>query len=420
MVEWDSFSDQPAHMRDKKFKRDTRKRHVDDLLISALTILLIYPIVLLRYCFGFKKRERSLKNFFGMAVNLDKEPDLTPSLVDELGVDELLVRIHMDDAEQFDRYEAFVKTLGKRNILFVLLPSRAQIEDHERLKHDVHAIFRRFSPYGSRFQVGNAINRIKWGFVLPKEYLLFFRTVQSVRDASFPEVKLIGPAVIDFEYHVTIRAVFNFFKIRYDALASLLYVDRRGAPENRQFVFDTRAKINLLRAIADLSPKFTDKEIYITEVNWPIADTGKYAPTSKHERVDETEYMAYMARYYLLAAATGQVKTVYWHQLIAPGYGLIDNREGIRKRAAFDAFRFMNTLLKQSTLLSFSREGDYYQAVFAKGSQKITALWCNGSTQEVAVDPKGQLFSITGDALEHGDRIQANDLVQYLIEETHG
>ena len=112
MVEWDSLSDQPAHMRDKKFKRDTRKRHVDDLLVSALTILLVYPIVLLRYCFGFKKRERTMNRFFGMAVNLDKEPELTSSLIEELGVDELLVRIHMDDYEQFDRYETFIQSLG--------------------------------------------------------------------------------------------------------------------------------------------------------------------------------------------------------------------------------------------------------------------------------------------------------------------
>jgi hypothetical protein len=420
MVEWDSFSDQPAHMRDKKFKRDTRRRYPGDILVSALTILLVYPVVLLRYLFGFKKREQSLARFFGMAVNLDKEPELTPALLDELNVNELLVRIHMDAYEDFDRYEAFVKSLGKRPILFVLIPSRAQIEDRALLKQDCMEIFTRFSPYSTRFQIGNAINRIKWGFVLPKEYLLFFKTIQSVRDEAFKDIRLIGPAVIDFEYHVTIRAVFNFFNIRYDALSALLYVDRRGAPENRQFVFDTRAKINLLRAICNLSPKITNKAIYITEANWPIVDTGKYAPTSNYERVSETDYMTYMVRYYLLAAATGQVQTVYWHQLIAPGYGLVDNREGIRKREAFKAYRFMNSLLKGSSLHTFKQVGEYYRVVFTEGTKRITALWCNGISREIEIPETSALYSITGVPVEHCGSVHVNDLVQYLIEEIHG
>lgn len=421
MVEWDSFSDQPAHMRKmKRFKRDTRKRHLDDLLVSAVTILLIYPLVLLRSLFGFKKQDISLEHLFGMAVNLDKEPELTPSLLDELGVEELSVRIHMDDSESFDRYEAFVKSLGSRPILFILLPSREQVENREQLKEVSKTIFERFGRYGSRFQVGNAINRMKWGFVLPKEYLLFFQALQAVRDESFPSIRLIGPAVIDFEYHVTIRALFNCFKVRYDALSSLLYVDRRGAPENRQGIFDTRAKINLLRSLERLSTKVTGKEIYITEVNWPIVGTGKYAPTSKDERVDERLYMAYMVRYYLLAASTGQVRTVYWHQLIAPGYGLIDNREGIRKRDAFEAFRFMNTLLKSSVLHSFRQEGPLYRAVFTEGVRRITALWCNGTSVETTLPESGKLFSITGEEITHHGVTQVDDLVQYLIEESHG
>jgi len=45
MVEWDSLSDQPAHMRDKKFKRNIRKRYPGDIIVSAITILIIYPLV---------------------------------------------------------------------------------------------------------------------------------------------------------------------------------------------------------------------------------------------------------------------------------------------------------------------------------------------------------------------------------------
>ena len=53
-------------------------------------------------------------------------------------------------------------------------------------------------------------------------------------------------AVIDFELPEHLGSLYNRFAFRYDGYASLLYVDRRGAPENRQFGFDLSAKIDLL------------------------------------------------------------------------------------------------------------------------------------------------------------------------------
>jgi hypothetical protein len=96
--------------------------------------------------------------------------------------------------------------------------------------------------------------------------------------------------------------------------------------------FSLIGKIKLLNALLSLSPK-TANELIITETNWPIKNTAPYAPTSEHECVSEEDYAAFMVRYHLLAFASQRVSSVYWHQLIAPGYGLIDNREGIRKQA---------------------------------------------------------------------------------------
>jgi len=422
MVEWDSLSDQPAHMkRQKKFKQTIRKQHPWELVISALTILLLLPFVFLRYLFGFKKRrDFSLGHFFGMGVNLDKEPGLTPELIKELGVRDLLVRIHMKEVESLDAYEDFVRSLGDARLMFVLIPSREHIEDRGRLETDLDAIFARFKKYGSRFQVANAINRIKWGFVLPNEYLEFFQNVQKLRDTRYPDIELIGPSVIDFEYHVTLRALFNFFKIRYDAVSALLYVDRRGAPENPQFVFDLIGKIKLLRAITALSPKKRSSDLYITETNYPITGTGAYAPTSRNERVDEEAYTAYMVRYYLLTISTTLVKTVYWHQLIAPGYGLIDNRDGIVKRGAFFAFRFLYALLSDSRFLAFNVTNGLYCAEFEKDGKRIKALWCNGESRTYHPAPNAKCFTITGEAITPDGQIVIDDAVTYLIEEQHG
>jgi hypothetical protein len=49
-----------------------------------------------------------------------------------------------------------------------------------------------------------------------------------------------------------------------------------------------------------------------------------------------------MKAYHDIALKTGKIERIYWHQLIAPGYGLVDNREGnVRKTKAFEAYKRM-------------------------------------------------------------------------------
>jgi hypothetical protein len=130
--------------------------------------------------------------------------------------------------------------------------------------------------------------------------------------------------------------------VKYDKFSSLLYVDRRGAPNNTQMgIFDTKNKINMLYALVKLSTK-TAKDIYITEVNWPLSNTKPHAPTSELECVSESDYTQYMLSYHNTAINTGKIERVYWHQLIAAGYGLVDDRDGkIRKTEAFESYKRM-------------------------------------------------------------------------------
>jgi hypothetical protein len=49
-----------------------------------------------------------------------------------------------------------------------------------------------------------------------------------------------------------------------------------------------------------------------------------------------------MRGYYQQAYATGLVERVYWWQLVAPGYGLVDRYQGVlKKRDAFEQFKKM-------------------------------------------------------------------------------
>lgn len=206
-------------------------------------------------------------------------------------------------------------------------------------------IFDTFKSVSDEYQIGTTINRAKWGFFAVKEYLEFYKTVQDIRDSKYSTLKLLGPSVIDFEYHYTIRALFNNFPVKFDKLSSLLYVDRRGSAKNTQMgIFDFKNKIDMLYSLVKLSSKMNSDEIYITEVNWPLSNTAPYAPTSEKECVSEENYSKYMIEYFQIAIESKKIKKVFWHQLIAPGYGLVDNRNGeIRKTKAF--YEFKNFLI---------------------------------------------------------------------------
>lgn len=346
---WDPYSNQPYPIKDRAYKKAMRKKAWASLLKTILTSLFILPFSLLTMPF-IRPKNIDNRQFFGLSVNLDKEPSQSVKLVEELGAESLLIRFKLWEMERLEEYLEFVRSFEGKTILLNIMQDREHIEDPALLGKDLQAVFTAFSPYVRTFQIGTTVNRAKWGFFSIDEYLKFFQTAQAIKEKDFPDISLMGSGVIDFEYHFTAHTLFNFFKIHYDATAALLYVDRRGAPENTQIGFALLDKIALLSSMVRLSPK-TANHLYLTETNWPISNTAPYAPTSEFECVDEENYADFMVRYYLLAFASRQVDAVYWHQLIAPGYGLIDNREEIRKRTAFYAFKAMLTHLNDAVFL---------------------------------------------------------------------
>jgi len=373
---WDSHSDQPYPIKDHAYKKTMRKRAWLSLLKTMLTALLILPFSLLAMPFIRSKKIDSLR-FFGLSVNLDKEPIRSVELVKELGAASVLIRFKLWEMERLDDYLTFVRSFNGKDILLNIMQDREHIEDPDLLEKDLRTVFTAFSPYVRTFQIGTTVNRAKWGFFSIDEYLKFFQTAQRLKEKEFPEILLIGSGIIDFEYHFTAHTLFNFFKLHYDGIASLLYVDRRGAPENTQMGFGLSDKISWLSSMIRLSPK-TANRLFITETNWPISNTAPYAPTSELECVDEESYASFMVRYYLLTFASQQVDAVYWHQLIAPGYGLIDNRDGIRKRSAFYAFKTMLDFLKDAQFLRLDIKRKLYTLHFNTSRGLLYVVWTPG------------------------------------------
>ncbi len=372
--EWDFYSDQPYQLKNRSFKKQMRSQSRLSVFKTIFTSLIILPSAML-IRFLIRDRPIDSKKFFGMSVNLDKEAKQSVHMIDELGVETLLIRMPLWEIERLVEYKSFCELFKDKEITINIMQDREHIEDKKLLEKNLSLIFESLGIYAHRFQIATTINRAKWGFFGIDEYLEFYKIAFKLRNKSFQNIELLGPSVIDFEYHFTAHALFNCHKLFFDGLSSLLYVDRRGAPEHTQLGFSLFDKIRLQRAMMMLSPK-VGKKFYITETNWPISHTAPYAPTSEHECVSEEDYAVFMLRYYLLTFATQQVDTVFWHQLIAPGYGLVDNREGLRKRLAFNVFKTMLQQLHNAQFRSYGvydeRDGTYISYGVFKDRHMLT------------------------------------------------
>ena len=356
---WDNYSDQAGLLKDKEFKKKMRKKEFFSLFKTfCRTALLLPPMLLLM---PFKKAKKiASAEFFTLGVDFQRYPKETKEMLKELNVKSVLLRIKLWEMQEVQELKNFLDDLPQDiKITLKIMQDREHIEDLKLLKQDLYTIFKAFCNRVDIFEIGTTINRTKWGFFSVDEYLKFYEVAYKLKEKDFNNINLIGSGVIDFEYHFTIHTLFNFYKLKYDGISSLLYVDRRGAPEHSQLGFNLQDKISLLGTMASLSPK-TKNHLYITETNYPLSNTAPYAPTSEKECVDEDTYANFMLRYYLLAFATQQVEYVAWHQLIASGYGLVDARDGLRKRVAYDTFAFMLNSLRDAKFLTLKIRVDHY------------------------------------------------------------
>ena len=421
-LDWDHYSDQPHVIKDRSLKKQIYKQVRWDNIKMLATNLFMYPICFLSYLvFPVKKITTDTESFFGLSINLDKDIEQTKKLVKDLNANNLLIRMPLSDIENIEKYVEFTKQYKDKNLLINILQDRRHIEDHKLLKQSLESVFTSFSPFTKRFQLGNAINRKKWAIFSMDEFLRFYKVGFDLRNDKFPDLKLIGSSVIDFEYYFSIRTLFNLYKVRFDQFSSLLYVDRRGAPENTQMGLDLTKKLHLMQAMLRLSPK-SSNEIVITETNWPITNTAPYAPTSEEDCVDLEAHADFLVRYYLLALASDVVKNVYWHQLIAPGYGLIDDRENkFTKYPAYFAFKAMLSQLSDTDFLGLTENNGSYCATFSKQSDinkktKIELFWSTaGKHQTINIDTeRQQLLTRDGDVLEV-TRYEVNESPVYRI-----
>lgn len=357
-VVWDHLSDQPHQHAGKLEKLKVRLADAPSHLLHASIVARSLPRVVARFRQLRAESFATQRPWQGAGVCVRPFPEAPEQLlhaIDDLGLRHVLLRLHPWQ-EHHEAEEELAHALHGRGyeLVYALPQNRQLVRDPDLWQRRIEDLARRFVPYGRTFQVGQAINRSKWGVWRYDEYLELARRAAEVL-GGHPGVEIVGPAVIDFELYSTMAVVNRRDCPRFDALASLLYVDRRGAPENRQMGLDTTDKLLLCRAIAETALRCVGRS-FVTEVNWPLWE-GPHSPAGKSVSVSEEKQADYLARYYLLALAAGAAERVYWWQMIARGYGLVAPQDprgdahGLRRRPAFRALQVLQEELAAARFL---------------------------------------------------------------------
>ncbi len=372
-------SDQPRTVHlEKSEKRVFRAQHLDTYLGTAFWTALGLP----RLAYNYLNLEPEHKRIDAESIGIFVDPAKNESTeilksIAELGVRSIGQRIYVDDtflnSDAYRKHLELAKRLHELGYDLLLVLAQRYESFQGDLPGRMSRVIRDFAPYVDDYQIGEAVNRSKWGVPDKDDYIAFVDAAFDAIRAHDPTAKTLGPSVIDFEWFYTLYFD-HLADNRFDIANTLLYVDRVRQPENEQHGFDTDAKIRLFKAIR------ADKPLWITEVNWPIKGMGRFKPTSEKEAVSEREYRNYMLRYLIIALGSGYVDRVYWWQLYARGYGLIDHLEG-RKRDAFQALANLQRLLSGSEVLNHTVHNGLYDYRFEKKGTAFHLLWTKDETR---------------------------------------
>ena len=348
-IPWHHQSEQPYVVPDKKMKRTLRRAAMGDHVKALATSLWFSPIIAARYLairqgripVGWHRPAKSGMEFLGLAVGLHSCP--WQQLADEihaLGVKHILLRVPVWELDKLDDYRAFVDAIPDCEIVVCVMQDRAHTINPKRWLQTLGRIVEVFWSRVQEFQIGQGSNRAKWSFFSMGEYMAFAEQASALRQ-HYQGIKLVGPGVLDFELIPNMRGLVHQFDIKWDVVASAMYVDRRGSPRNKQMGhFDLSAKIQALAAVMSCASK-SKRRLWITESNWPLQGQGEYSPTSERECVSEADYDSFMHMYLIDAWKTQLVERVYWWQLVSKGYGLIDVEDSgaLKHRPAYHSFK---------------------------------------------------------------------------------
>lgn len=416
--DWNPFADQPHNVAPRSERMRHHYRRWPVYLGMLGSDLVHGPAMAFRY---WRNRRRMYgapvvirPDMFAVSVSPEALPiGETTALLREIGVRQTLFRVASWERGKLAASEAFARRLREAGfeVVISILQRRDDVFDAAGWTAFLEETFRRLGPIASAFEIGHAWNRTKWGVWDHTEYVKLARAAAAARGGS--AARLAGPAVIDFEFHLyppVLRAV------EFDVVTSLLYVDRMGAPENAQAGWTAEKKFALFKAAAGCG-RVKDPEFWVSEVNWPLEGTGKYSPAAGKPMVSEDAQADYLVRYYILGLASGLVDRIYWWQLAAPGYGLVDTRETpARRRPAFHAFRTMVENLQGAEFVRREQPRGGNVFYFRKGGCEFAVAWTNGPAFNLTLAAApAAVLDRDGGALPAARVVRVDGRPRYLI-----
>jgi len=416
---WNEFADQPHNVAPRRQRFWHHFRHARSYFRLVASNLAVAGPALRLYRHNRRRMYHlpvDFKQPFGLACSpLSGRTDDVIALLLETGVRSALIRLPSWERPLLSRHEKFVRQLNSAgfDITAALLQRREDVVNPAGWEAFLKDVFSGFSDLCSHFEVGHAWNRTKWGVWDYEEYIGL--ALPAFDLACRHATRLVGPAVIDFEFHLYPPIL---RRLPFDKVSSLLYVDRTGAPENAQFGWTTAKKVALWRAVVDATLG-AGREGWITEVNWPLRDTGKYSPAPGKPSVTEEEQANFLVRYFVIVLATGLVGRIYWWQLVAPGYGLIDSRSWPwRRRPSFFALKTMVSLLDGSRFLEKAGNGETLVFHFERGAEKFAVGWTRKGRAEHRFERRvAHIIGRDGEAVRFppGARIYLEERPQYVF-----
>ena len=99
--------------------------------------------------------------------------------------------------------------------------------------------------------------------------------------------------------------------------------------------------------------------------------------------------------------ASGKIKKCYWHQLIAPGYGLVNNlNQKIVKRDAYYSFKYLIKILSGGKTKKLLREKNLFCFIVEKDDVMIEAIWSSKGIVSFKTDPSQLIFDMLGKKIQ--------------------
>lgn len=414
---WDEKSAQPMIALDAREKR--QQRQLGYLLRMFVRAIGLLPLIYRHYrklLVGSYQQPIKMQGRIGVAIH--PHPDYIEtelSLLESLGNPPVLIRFcHHETPADWQRGIEVVNYLHRRGVAITaaVLQDRRAVTNPGDWSSFLELVVTAIADKVEQIEITHAMNRVKWGVWSDREFATLLEPAFALQ-SRYPQVKWIGPACIDFEYMPLLTALAAVPKgAKFSALSHLLYVDRRGAPENKQGYFSTLEKSALLRAVAETSDH-TENQVIISEVNWPLKDTDEWSPvtcpyvTPKWRRLrpgeTEEEYANYLVRFYIITLCSGHVDQVFWWRLSAFGYGLVDDLHEFRQRPAFVALKMLLGTLGEAVFVrKWPTQNSLYLFEFERGGKIIRMAWVHGeSTARLPEFAFDQVMDRDGNVTDH-------------------